>query len=606
MNKLFGFQEQNTRSGGETGVKMEFKNRFWDRLFGSRPQKADEEAPAAQTVITDTEEAAPPLPDDYNQLELPDDHALHQLYLLWAKQAEEAPVPLLRLDGHEALSPDETEKELMRLQREVTTAAVSRLKETAPKKPEAPQKPTEATQEAENVQQEMAPTALDAKPLVFISADRLAAWLMVFPPSGAGKELQRNMLDDALAQSSVTFGVDTELLDRLPAEPHRYFHLFFAAKGTPVTHGEDGYIEDFYSRSVQQKFTVDEHDRVDYFNLNLVQNVEKGSVICQAVPPVAGIPGRTVRNEEIPCREGKAVALPQGQNTEISEDGSQLLAGMSGRLEFSGRTFRIKTLLEIDGNVDLSTGNINFMGDVHIRGDVCNGFSVRAMGDITIDGIVEAGVVESGGDLRVAKGILGDSRVVIRSRKNLYAKYMENCTVHVRENLFADYLANCDVYCDGEVQANTGKGKIIGGHIRAAGSVTAKTVGSRSENPTAISIGGRPCSEYERESLQYNVEELISELEKMSHQPTSPARTKQMNKLRLDLSVQKMKLARYDKELEEAEAAEEDTDVPDNCRLKCDIAHPGLVLTIHHETLRLSQETSCLNGRLVNGEIKVL
>ncbi len=60
--------------------------------------------------------------------------------------------------------------------------------------------------------------------------------------------------------------------------------------------------------------------------LNLVQNINKGEVICQQFRPVEGVPGRTVLDQEIPCKTGKEVRLPKGRNTEISEDGTQLLA----------------------------------------------------------------------------------------------------------------------------------------------------------------------------------------------------------------------------------------------------------------------------------------
>ncbi len=582
---------------------MEVKNRFFNRLFGFKSNKPAQEITDSPKSAEMPKETPPAVLTVDPQLDLADGHALYQLYSLWCKQAHRAPRPLLRLDGPDALSPEDTKRELARLQKEITAAATSRLKEAAPrpKKNTANRKETDTREQDDSIQEET--PSLDALPFLFLSADRMAAWLMVFPPTKQGKELDRSMLHQALEKGRVTFGVDTDLLDHLPEEAHRYFRLLFIAKGTPVIHGKDGYIEDFFKRSIQQKFSVDEHDRVDYFNLNLIQNVEKGAVICQAIPPVAGVPGRTVRNEEVPCREGKKAPLPKGRNTKVSEDGSQLLAALSGRVEFSGQSFQVKTVMEIEENVDLSTGNIDYMGDVHVRGNVSSGFFVRAVGSVTVDGAVEAAEIEAGGDLRVAKGIVGNGRTVIRSRHNVYAKYMENCVVHVRQNLYADYLVNCEIYCDGEVQINTGKGIIIGGHIRAAQGVTAKTVGSRSENHTYVYLGGQPCADFERESLVQKAKELDAEMKKTQRQPAGPAKTKQINKIRLDLSVQNMKLAQFDKDLEQSK---EKLEQKGGCRMRCDLAYPGLVLTINNETLRLTQETSCLNGRLVNGEIQVL
>lgn len=591
---------------------MEPKNRFWGWLFGTRSDEDLEEDEIDQPEKEQPEQEEwipeePPEPEPViNQLILPWDHPFILLYELWAERAKEAPLPYLRLENSGILSDSEMEQELQRLRKFITAEAISRWdmipKETK-KKPDEDAEEPQDTEETAEPEEEPEPLKLDAFPMVYVTSNRLGAWFMIFPPVGDGKELDRGMLDEALRKSGVAFGVDTELLERLSGEPNRYFHLYRIALGQPVVHGEDGYIEDFFERDTKQKFVEDEHGRVDYFNLNLVQNVEKGGVICQAVPPKEGVPGRTVLNQEIPCKTGKTAALPKGRNTEASEDGTKLLAMKSGRVEFSGRGFMVKSVLEINGNVDFSSGNINFVGDVHIHGDVSSGFSIRTIGDVTIDGVVEAAEIEAGGDLIVAKGILGDSRAVLRAHHDIYAQYMENCTVHCRGDLKTDCIVNCDIYCDGEVQVRTGRGRMIGGRVRAARGINAKVVGSKSESVTTVYLGGQPCANYEREFLQKSIEELEAELEKLERQPESPSKTQRMGKARLDLSVGRMKLGQFDKELEKIKGKLEEQG---GCRLRCDIAYPGLVLNIENETLHLTKETSSVVARLVNGEIHVM
>ena len=90
---------------------------------------------------------------------------------------------------------------------------------------------------------------------------------------------------------------------------------------------------------------------------------------------------------EIPAKSGKSVPLPKGRNTEITEDGDTLIASMPGHVEFSGSTFQVKPVLDIDGDVDFSTGNIKFVGDVNIKGDVLSGFTVRSAGNIQVGGV---------------------------------------------------------------------------------------------------------------------------------------------------------------------------------------------------------------------------
>ncbi len=618
---------------------MEFKNWILDRLFGVVLDENDGEEEQEKTVQMEysaqkgqlgeeeqlVQEEQPPKPAA-DPMELSLDHPFIKLYELWTEKVKDAPLPHLRLDHWEDSPDGALEQELSGLRKAFTLVAADRLEKIA--ESVAVQQDHEAAREedlpadqesmlesqegvlesAENVSgaqeneesevgEEIPPLMMDALPLVYITEDQLAAWLIVFPPVGEGRELEQSMLEKVLEESNVCFGVDTELMESLSDKQDRYFHLFLIAKG------KDGYIEDFFERTVKQKFAENEHGKVDYFNLNLVQNIEKDEVICQIIPPVEGVPGRTVQDKEIACRTGKTVTLPKGQNTKVSEDGMKLQAVKSGRLEFNGHNFQVKSVLEINGNVDFSTGNINFVGDVHIHGDVSSGFTVRTVGDITIDGVVEAAEIEAGGDLIVAKGISGDSRAVIKAHHNIYAMYMENCTVHSRENIQTDCIVNCDVYCDGEIQVRSGKGTVVGGRIRAARGIHSMIVGSKSESVTYIYLGGQPCANYEKEFLLKSIENLENEMEKVERQPESPAKAKRIAKIRLDLSVGKVKLERFDKELKKLT---EQLEEQGGTRLRCDIAYPGMVLMIGEETLHLKNETSFVNARLVDGEIQLM
>lgn len=586
---------------------MEFKNLFLSRMFGSKPD-ADtggqtEDAPEQEESVQSAEESTETLvqeereylPPDVKRLELPEDHALKLLYELRREQSGLQPPFYIYLEG---VPKEEMERELKRLEKELTEEAAQRLAEAVPEAPETKEK---EMSEDNTGEEEVPEIALDARPFVFVSEDKMTAWMMVFPPVGNGKEPDCQMLEKALTEKGISFGIDGELLKRLPEDLHRYFRFYPAAKGAEAVDGEDGYLVDHFSRVIERKFQVDEHDRVDYSSLNLVQNADKGDVICEAVPPTKGILGRTVYNEELPGKDGKAAQLPRGRNTEISGDGTKLVATQAGHVEFSGRSFQIKTVLEINGNVDYTTGNINFLGDVHIRGDVCSGFTVRSVGDITVDGVVESGDVEAGGDLIVVKGIVGDRNSVVRAHHNIYAKYLENAIVHVRGSLQTECILYSEVYCDGEVKVLAGKGAIIGGHIRAARGIEAKIIGTKSESNTNIVLGGQPCADFEREVLFKEIDGLKKEMLKLERQPESPARTKRMARIRLDLSVGRMKLGQYDKDLEKIK---EKLEEEGGSRLRCQLAYPGLILTIGSETKQLTNETSMCNARLVEGEIQ--
>ena len=71
---------------------------------------------------------------------------------------------------------------------------------------------------------------------------------------------------------------------------------------------------------------------------------------------------------------------------------------IDGHISFDKGAFHIQNLLTIPGDVDISAGNINFAGDVMIKGKVREGFLIKSDGNITIRGNVEAGAIIKAGE----------------------------------------------------------------------------------------------------------------------------------------------------------------------------------------------------------------
>lgn len=526
-------------------------------------------------------------------LELSHEHPLYRLYDIRTDKSRNTPPPELVMKGCDDLTEDQLRKELMRFRIEMTKAADFRLKDVLPKI-------TEGESEEEESETPHLEPSMDALPFIYVSSDRMYAWVLVFPPTGWGKELTKELIFEALEKKKVSYGLVQETFDSLPDDYNRYFHLFLIAKGSKPANGDNGYLLDYFLRHVERLPEMDEFGNVNYMSLGAEQNVKKGDLICEAIPPTEGIAGRTVLNQELRCKNGKSVSIPKGKNTQVSEDGNKLIASIDGRVEFSGRYFSVKPLLEIPGNVDYSTGNINFIGDVLIHGDVCSGFSVKAMGDIKVDGVIESCEIEAGGDLIVVKGIVGNMETIVRSQHNIYSKYLVNSIVHARQNVHTDSIRYSNVYSDGEVQVCSGRGLIVGGQIRAAQGIEAKIVGSVYESPTSVFLGGQPYANFEKQLLSRNIKEMKDEMEKLERQPDSPYKSKQMSKLRLELSVSGMKLNKFDRD---KERMEEEGEELKNCRLRCGTAHPRVSITIEDETVILDRTYNSCNARLVEGEI---
>lgn len=535
------------------------------------------------------ETPAPP----QGRLELPPEHPLELLWSLWAQGCEEEPPrPALRLEEvlpapgapHiPLLTAADAVRELPRLEEQMTAAALERL---------TIHKPGE----------DGASPDLDAAVQVFLTAGAMTAWLLVFPPSGSGAGVSRELLEDALSEAQVRFGVEEELLSSLPNSPERYFHLYLAARGVPPVHGKDGSVIDLFSREPKRTFVEDDTGRVDYASFDLFQNVKKDDVICRILPPVPGEDGRSVLNEAVPARQGKAVQAPRGQNTLLTEDRGSLISACDGHLEFNKKCFQVKPVLDIWNNVDFSTGNINCNGDVHVRGDVRSGFTIQTTGNITVDGVVEGGSLTAGGDLIVRKGVQGNGKAVLRAGRGIYARYLESCCVYVRKVLEAESVVNSEVYCDGAVRIRSGRGSIIGGKTHAGREISAKSVGTPAEPQTLVFLGGRPCEQSEREGLAREIESLTKELEKIERQPDSPAKLRRMSKTRVRISADRMKLDQMDRDLEGLTEEEREA----RGRLECDVIYPGVEIAMGVYCLRVAHETRKCMTTVSKGDLTLI
>lgn len=425
--------------------------------------------------------------------------------------------------------------------------------------------------------------SLNASCHVYVSRNTMAAWMFILPPWGGDGTLERDMLDAALEESGITYGIDRDALDTMFEKKH-YFRLTPVAYGDPPTEGENGKIVEHFLRELPKEVKVDENGVADYRAEHLVQIVDQGQAICDIIPPVEGTPGQGVNGQPVAPQKVTPAKAPSGANTTITEDGTQMIATLAGHVEYGSGVFTVKPVLEISGDVDYSTGNIDFRGDVHIRGDVRENFSVRATGTITIDGLVEAANIEAGGNVMVACGVLGDNRALIKSGGRIQAKYLENCVAYAGESIAADCIMASQSYSDGTIEVTTGRGTIIGGSLIAAKSVKARIIGCQAGRNTEITLGMLPYVQNELIDIetdlavvQAELKTLERDLSYLSGHDGMEGSSEKSGKARLRKSVLSMK---EQKLLKQKEKISEMTPDLSKCRLEASTVYPSTTVTV--------------------------
>lgn len=357
-------------------------------------------------------------------------------------------------------------------------------------------------------------SAQDASPELFISASRMTAFLCILPPIGDGDELEESMITSILDINKVTYGIDHEMVRRI-AHGEIYNRIFTVARGTPAVHGIDGLVKERFSRKQEMHLEENEQGVIDHKNLNLYQSIHAGDVICDIVLPTNGQDGTDVLGSAVSAVKGEMPFIPKGEGTALNTEMTALLSEIDGDLAFVNGVFRVHPQLVIQHDVDGSTGHLDFDGDILIRGEVHNGFNVRAGGDIKVYGLVSGSQIVAGGDIILEKGANGGGRGSLTAEGNITAQFLEQINIHAAGDVHCDTVINCNIACGGTINVTARKGIIIGGTLAATESVEAKRIGNLSNIKTVIKIGSALQTEENIEHLEVQLKESRDTHEKI-------------------------------------------------------------------------------------------
>lgn len=353
----------------------------------------------------------------------------------------------------------------------------------------------------------------DAIAKIVVSQDHLQANMCVFEPQFDGADITMEDIEDAMRKEHVKFGVDYELLESI-VEEKLYNTVFVIAKGVPAKDGKDGSVTYKYEQVKKLIPKRLEDGSVDYRDLGLVVNIEKGATICEIVNETDGEAGTDVYGLPIVPRKGKAPYIPQGINTELTSDGTKLFALESGNLLFQNNKYIVETTFTITSDVCTATGNVNFMGDIVIRGSVFEGFEVNAGKSIVVNGMVNGAVLTAGGDIAVKNGVVGSN--LMSKSGNVNVGFGENTAIKCKGNLTTTSLINCTVEIEGNLECTRTPGVIIGGEISVLGAFNCGTLGHKNYIPTVVSIGAVTSLAIEKTKLEETITTINEYINKIN------------------------------------------------------------------------------------------
>lgn len=410
----------------------------------------------------------------------------------------------------------------------------------------------------------------------------------------------------------IKYGLNENLLRNLLDKKVTGEKLCIAEGKRPIP-GKDGSIKYYFDLEKPLLPKLNSDGTVNYKELDSINTVNKGDVLAEIIPPVEGEEGIKVNGDAIPYVKGRVPKFKYGKNVMVSSDGIFLKSEINGLVEFKNGKISVSEVLSVE-NIDNSTGNINFDGNVIVNKDILNGFILKAGGSVEVKGALEGGLIESDGDILIRQGIQGYNRLTINTKGNLSTKFIENSVVNAGANITAEAIMHSDVSSKSNILVLGKKGLIVGGICKAKYEIRARIIGSTMATTTVLEVGVDPDIKQKYEELDEKVKTSKDNLEKINQSlkvlevlKRSDRLDSRKEELYNELSKAQLKLnleiSKMDRELNEAK---NQMNTLSSGKIKvADTIYPGVKIVIGNSFMYIRDEMKRCTFYEDGGDIRI-
>lgn len=354
-----------------------------------------------------------------------------------------------------------------------------------------------------------------------ISEDNVTAYLTLFDLSTTdiseeGEEA--HFLDETydvdgileyLNEQKIIYGIQTERIQQA-IEEHLYYVPLIVAVGKEAESGRDGYYEFNFNTEPEIKPIILEDGSVDYNKLGKMELVDIDDLLAIYHPAIPGIDGTDIYGKVIMPKKQKELSLLRGKGFHtIEKEGTiEYYSDVEGKAEYKDGSLIVSPVFIVKEDVDATINEITFNGDVWVMGNVSAHATIRATGNINVDGHVESAALIAGKNILLKNGMQGAGRSYVYAKGDISAKFFEQTMVIAEGNIFANAMMNCEVQSNKSILISGKHGIIIGGVVRAVEKIEAYNIGNKAKAFTSIHVG----VESSFQSIVSNLDERILEL----------------------------------------------------------------------------------------------
>mgnify|MGYP000875228344 CR=1 FL=1 len=449
---------------------------------------------------------------------------------------------------------------------------------------------------------------------ILFNNNKLKAFLEIVPPLGEGKVPTEEDVLKKVAELNIV-DVKNDAIKEALLEKN-WGEKFLIAEGRSAIDGVSAKVE-FKFPSLAERLgpKIDAEGIADYHNLGLVYNVKMGEVLAIKTPATEGTPGADVTGKEIPAKKGVDLRIPLGKNTICDENETRVLAAIDGNVNVRDSKIVVVPVFDVNGDLDFSIGNIDFVGDVIINGNVNTGFMINAGGNIEVKGFVEGAKLLADGDIIIRGGITTGHKGLVKANGDISARFVENSQIEAGGDVIVrEAIMQSLVKAGRNVKVTDRKATILGGTVQAAEEVESRVIGSQLATKTTIEVGVNPhyreelyVLNKERNEKRLVMDNLNHNLQIFQRSGVNPENLTPKRKLALVKMLDNFKNIRKEvKEIEERIIfLENEFNKIQNAKVKAvDIVYPGVRITIGQANYLINDPIKFSAFVLDEGEVR--
>ncbi|CAM4167250.1 DUF342 domain-containing protein [Vibrio agarivorans] len=269
------------------------------------------------------------------------------------------------------------------------------------------------------------------------------------------------------------------------------------AQGRLPIHGKDAKFISLIQRSSKKTPEQENLGKIDMLDRGVALTVEVGQPLMKREPATAGRPGITVLGDIIQPKPGKNTELKESKGSQFSKNHPEVLVATKAGLPLiRDTTVEVDDVMKV-ATIGVESGHVQFNGSVIVSGNIESDMQVDVTGNLIVGGFVESANIRAGGDITIAKGIIGhnvsegeEKSCRVSCGGSVTAHYAQFCQVKAAQDISLQiHCLNSDIQTGNDllvVDRTERQGTVGGGVLNIGNKLTCVNLGVEGNTATHI------------------------------------------------------------------------------------------------------------------------